>query len=354
MDAFLIRLTDPKHQEYVQKNPVLRGPDVALNRELRQAWYTSLEVRKPPPAPYVHESIDGPLDQIIDERDWRAVLDTCGRLGLSEAEARGLVLGWGWKAARAPRNARRILSVGCGGGHELVVLRALFPEAEIWGVDYTVTVPSEWNPALRLSDLHTGHIEEYLASHSQRFDLVFSNHTLEHLSAPDRTLRLMREALVPGGACVSALPLEGHEANPFYDDFLAVAEGRKKADMQLDLEFINPGHAWKTNHDDLAATLHAAGFRDIRMFTRANYPSNYHRDAPMHASQFRRRKIVGKLIERVTLHPLRRALRVIYPEQLPEIVVKVYYTITGRCWFSRVQLLHELIHEVLFIGTVPL
>jgi SAM-dependent methyltransferase len=353
MVAFLIQFTDPKQQEYVQKNPFLIGPDVALNRWLREAWYDHLETRSLPRAPFTHEGIDMPLNALVcqgvSDDDRRAIADICAQLAVDEEEARRIINVWGWKIARAPRTARRILSIGCGSGHELLILRALFPEAELQGVDYEVKVPAEWRKVLRLGDLQSGSIEEYLVGHQHTFDLVFSNHTLEHMSAPDRTLRLACEALVSGGSCLSALPVEADNSNPFFEDFLAVAEGRGRPDPQLDLELINPGHAWKTNREDLAATFHASGFCDIQMFTRVNYPA-YHQP-PLHVSSIRSRRVVGKVLERATLGALRRGLRQVFPGELPYIVVKTYYSLAARCWFSRLRLIHNLMHEVVVLAT---
>ena len=353
MDAFLIQIANSKHQEYVQKNPFLLGPDVALNRELSEAWQANLDIRRPLRVPYHHETFEVPLNDLVTERDWKAIVRTSASVGLNEADARGAVNAWGWKLVRAPRDARRILSIGCALGQELVVLRALFPDADLHGVDYDMAVPSEWQKTLRLGELKSQPIEDYLSSHPQSFDLVFSNHTLEHLSAPDRTLRLMRQALVPGGTCVSALPLEGDESNPFYGDLSRIAEGVDKADPQLDLEFINPGHAWKTNREDLAATFYASGFRDIRMFTRANYPAyvHLHNHTPWHVSTFQPRRLVGSLLEQATFRLLRRGLRRIYPHEIPQSAVKMYYRLAGRCWFSRVRLLHALMHETVVVAS---
>ena len=351
MDAFLVRLVDPQHQEYVQKYPFLHGPDAALNAELRAACQARMEIRTPPLVAFSHEAIDIPLEELVSERDWSAIVATCARLGLDKTTARGMVNAWGWKVARSPRSARRILSMGCSAGHELLVLRALFPEAELNGVDYDVTVPTEWRKALRLGELKRQPVEEYLSDHRETFDLVFSNHTLEHVSTPDRTLRLVHEALVPRGAIVSALPLEGDASNPYYQELLRVAERRDEIDPHLDFEFINPGHAWKTNREDLASTLERSGFCDIRMFTRVNYPSYLHNDTPLHASQFARTRVLGRLLESATLRPLRLGLRWMYPAEMPRAVTRTYYRIAGRCWFSRTRLLHELMHEVLVIAT---
>ena len=349
MDAFLIRLTDPEYQEYLQRNPFLNGPDHALNRRLREAWYSSLEVRRPGRVAFTHDALSAPLTKLVSEEDRAAVNQACARVGLGATEAARVIDVWAWKATRAPRNARRILSVGCGEGQELVVLRALFPDAELQGVDYNVVVPAEWRGTLRLGELKTQNIDDYLAAHPQSFDVVFSNHSLEHLSAPERTLRLVRDALVPGGTCVSAVPLEADPSNPFYEDLAAIALGHENADPYLDFELINPAHSWKTNRDDLAATFHNAGFRNIRMFTRANYPSYF--QPPLHVSRGRRMRIVGKVLEHITLRALRRGLRGLFPGEMPHVAIKGYYTLAGRCWFSRLRLIHNLMHEVVVTAT---
>jgi SAM-dependent methyltransferase len=349
METFLVRLTDPRHHAYLQKNPFLNGPDAVLNRELRSAWQTSLEIRRPPRVRFTHDALAVPLNELVAQADQGAVAATCARLDLDRREATRIIQTWAWKIARAPRNARKILSLGCGAGHELIVLRALFPHANIDGVDYEVTVPRDWCKGLRIGDLRNQDVEEYLSMHPNTFDLVFSNHTLEHVSAPEHMLGLVREALVPGGTCVAALPLEGDTSNPFYYDLLAIAEKRYEVDPHLDLEFIGPSHAWKTNREDLAATLCAVGFSDIRMFSRADYPS--YRYPPLHISHHDKMRVVGSLLERATLRTLRRVLRRKYPCEMPRPVIKAYYSIATRCWFSRVKMLHSLMHEVVVVAT---
>ncbi len=344
MDAFLVHLVDRGHQKHIQRNPLLVG-QLPLSKELREAWFAHFEIRKPLGTPFSQESIDVQLDKLVSPQDRAAIIETCALIGLDETAADSIINTWGWKIARAPRGARRILAIGCSVGNEFVVLRALFPNAELNGVDYDVAIPTQWRRALRLGDLQEQHLEEYLAAHRESFDLVFSNHTLEHVSTPNETLRLVREALVSGGICVSALPLEGDISNPFYDDLLSIAEGRRKFDPQLDIEFISPSHAWKTNREDLASTLRAAGFSDIHILTRVNYPTS---GQALHVSTFHRRQVLGGFLERTTLRYLRRGLRWMYPGDLPYPATKIYYAIASRCWFSRMRMVHHLTHEVVF------
>ncbi len=347
MDAFLVHLPDRQHQKHIQQNPFLIG-QLPLTKELRETWCKHFEIRKPLSVPFSQEVLDAPLVDLVSHDDRKAIVETCARVGLNEIAANSVINTWGWKISRAPRDAQRILAIGCSVGNEFLVLRALFPAAELHGVDYDVGISTEWRKALRLGDLRDQHLEEYLAAHRESFDLVFSNHTLEHVSTPNQTLRLISEALVPGGTCVSALPLDGDVSNPFYNVLLAIAEGCSEFDPQLDVGFISPGHAWKTNREDLAATLHTSGFSDIRMFMRANYPSA---GAPLHVSRFHRRRVLGKLIERATLRTIRRGLRWVYPGEIPYLAARAYNALDGRCWFSRIRMLHDLTHEVLFVAT---
>lgn len=335
----------------MQRYPMLVGPDAACNRKLRELWKATLEVRTPRPVPYRREVLSGAPQELIGDRERRAIVDTCARLGLDEAEATHKILNWGWKIALAPRTAQRILSLGCGGGHELVLLRALFPDAELHGVDFKHSVPAEWERDLNVSEIHSQPFDDFLQAHPAHFDLVFSNHTLEHLASPDRTLGLIRKALRPGGHCVSALPLEGDLSNPFYGDLADIADGRGTLDAELDIEFINPGHFWKTNHADIASTLDDAGFTDVRMFTREGYPG-YVMDSqgPVHVTRLLQKQIFGQALERTTLRTVRKVLRQVYRQDMPDLAAKLYFSLAGRCWFGRHRMLHQLIHEVVFVA----
>ena len=352
MNAFLVRIADPAHQEYMQMWPNLNGPNVELNRELRGLWLDSFEVRELRAVPYTHEQSSAPLRDMISEADRAAIEDAFTRLGVEQREIDRAIDLWGWKVARAPRGAKRILSVGCGVGHELVVLRALFPEAELHGVDYRNCVPPEWQEQLRVTKLQSEAIETYLGARPRAFDLVFSNHTLEHMAEPDKILQLIHEALVIGGACVSAVPLEGDWSNPFYGYLSDIALGRSELDPQLDLDWSNPSHFWKTNPSDVAATLCSAGFANISVLTRAQYPAYTpdKRGRPVHVSRLRRKQVVGQAVEHATLRYLRRALRLAYPNEIPNLATRAYFSAASRLWFGRHRMLIQCLHELLFVA----
>ena len=97
----------------------------------------------------------------------------------------------------------RVLDVGCGGGYFLRVVNQLGAEAE--GVE-----PSGFaTDVARHTGLpiFQGSLEEYVARHSEkRFDVITSNHVLEHTPEPMTTLSAMRDLLAPNGFIWIAVP----------------------------------------------------------------------------------------------------------------------------------------------------
>ncbi len=103
-----------------------------------------------------------------------------------------------------PRDARRILEVGCGEG---TFARRLKEErdAEIWGVEL---VPAAAEAArLHLDRILCGDILEQIellpASH---FDCIIFNDVLEHLIDPYRVLLALKKPLTNDGVVVCSIP----------------------------------------------------------------------------------------------------------------------------------------------------
>lgn len=102
----------------------------------------------------------------------------------------------------------RILDVGCGGGSFLAVCRAL--GAEVFGVE-----PSEDGVATcKASDIPVfhGNLTEFLKTTDQKFDLITTNHVVEHHPEPTALIREMKSLLVPNGEIYIAVP----NANCFF------------------------------------------------------------------------------------------------------------------------------------------
>lgn len=60
-----------------------------------------------------------------------------------------------------------------------------------------------------------GDLNTLIRSFGQEFDLISSNHTLEHLYTPNEILTTLADLLQPHGALISTIPIDGMEGSPF-------------------------------------------------------------------------------------------------------------------------------------------
>lgn len=103
-----------------------------------------------------------------------------------------------------PIAGKKLLDVGCGGGYFLRIAKQL--GAQVEGVE-----PSEAGFAQSRSqglNVFNGMLPDYVA-HSEKhkiFDIITSNHVLEHTPSPVDTLRHMRKLLADGGLIWIAVP----------------------------------------------------------------------------------------------------------------------------------------------------
>ena len=100
-----------------------------------------------------------------------------------------------------------VLDFGCGGGHTLRQLKCL----RRVGVDV--------NPAAIAVARQAG-IECYdsiSAIQDETFNVVISNHALEHVEHPIAVLRAFRDKLVPSGVLVLCLPIDDWRTQRVYD-----------------------------------------------------------------------------------------------------------------------------------------
>lgn len=98
---------------------------------------------------------------------------------------------------------KRVLDFGCGGGFFLNVCRQL--GALVQGIE-----PSPHGAALTRKQgipVFEGSLDDYLAEHgNERFDVITSNHVIEHVPDPISTLRGLRSLLAEGGTMTIAVP----------------------------------------------------------------------------------------------------------------------------------------------------
>lgn len=108
-----------------------------------------------------------------------------------------------------PRNAERVLDVGCGVGGFGVTLRNLVPRAELWGVEPVEEAADEARRVYDrvLTGLFPDDGHDLPAGH---FDAVFMLDVLEHMVDPEAALRAARSLLAPGGVLVASIPNVRH------------------------------------------------------------------------------------------------------------------------------------------------
>lgn len=98
---------------------------------------------------------------------------------------------------------KKVLDFGCGGGFFLRICRNL--GAEVQGIE-----PSPHGAAATRRQgipVFNGTLEQFLEHHADaRYDVITSNHVLEHVPHPVRTLAGLRSLLAPGGSMTICVP----------------------------------------------------------------------------------------------------------------------------------------------------
>jgi 2-polyprenyl-3-methyl-5-hydroxy-6-metoxy-1,4-benzoquinol methylase len=112
------------------------------------------------------------------------------------------------KAANEFRHIRvpagkRVLDLGCGGGFFLNICRQL--GAEVQGIEPS---PHGAEAARRQGiPVFEGTLDQFLEEHGdQRFDVITSNHVIEHVPDPIAALAGLKSLLAPGGTMTIAVP----------------------------------------------------------------------------------------------------------------------------------------------------
>jgi len=90
-----------------------------------------------------------------------------------------------------------ILEVGCGQGWTLNAIKGIYPEARLEGVE-----PSETNSenARKLGlDVNSCKLDSFIPIDNRKYDLVFSNHVLQHTTNPIEFLQKCKQLLAEDG-----------------------------------------------------------------------------------------------------------------------------------------------------------
>lgn len=102
-----------------------------------------------------------------------------------------------------PRDCRRLLDVGCGGGSFAAAIKRDLG-AEVWGVE--PHAPAATAAAPHLDRVINGPFDAAARLPEGYFDVVSFNDSLEHFPDPAPPLALARRLLRPGGSVVASIP----------------------------------------------------------------------------------------------------------------------------------------------------
>jgi ubiquinone/menaquinone biosynthesis C-methylase UbiE len=108
-----------------------------------------------------------------------------------------------------PKNARRVLDVGCGSGDIARRLKEMRPHVEVVGLthsDKEAKAAAPYMNAVHVIDLEHGLTDAALAEWGGGFDVMLFSHVLEHLSDPVSVLRRCLTRMQPNGHVIIAVP----------------------------------------------------------------------------------------------------------------------------------------------------
>lgn len=339
-----IRVSDPAMQAYMQRYPFAEGPDETMNLRARDEAAKGMFFREAGPAVVpVQLSPEEAKLGAAEEQRAVAMLDAIGLS--SELQAKHLD-DFGWEANLVPCEARNVLVIGCGDAVEMVFLRAVAPEAQLTGVDYHDSVLPGLKDAVGMT-LLTGDMHDRLRELRPEYDLVFSNHTLEHMYDPDKTLAMLAGLLVEGGSLISTFPMMAQEGTPFLEKVRSGVRRRGSMLPLMDMVYFDLGHPWKTNPADAQATLKRAGFAEVKLFQRRDHPcrtvslSGAALEQERGAAVARNRRLLGPLVG--------IAARMMRPE-VSLRVRKLILAVSRRVSFGTNRVMNEYSEEVLVLA----
>jgi SAM-dependent methyltransferase len=345
-----IEVADPTLQAYLQRYPFASGPELAMNN--RGLSMVSAGMRSRMACNRADVIFLQPHETQLPAEETARAQDILDRISISAENKQVHMDDFGWEANLVPRDATNVLVLGCGDGLELIFLRAVLPQARIMAIDYYKNLLPGLEEAVSVT-FRAGDVAKLLPTLERDYDLVFSNHTLEHLYEPDEVLKTLVGLLISGGHILSIMPMVGLDGTPFLEEvrrFMAkLAVDPNAAIHPLELVYFDPGHPWKTNPDDLAATLQASGFKDVKIFQREN-----HRSRPLQLSteQYGRRRAWMTLLNRIFIGLPRRLAVLLFPRKVPAKLPVYFYAAERRLPFGTNYVMNLFSEEALFLARV--
>ena len=342
-NAILIKIKDHSLQAYLQRYPFATGPDMDKNNESLDIIRKSIRIRR------TNRTEDIVLESIIDtelqtEEDQRASA-LFQIIGVNSVQYKYLLNDFGWRVNKIPRDATEVLSLGCGDGHELIFIHAVLPNAKITAIDYINKIDDRLSEMLNLEFIE-GDFNKVAEGLERSYDLIFSNHFLEHSYDPDNLIKMLFRLLKPKGVLIAGLPLDGSLDNVFSKEIQKIVENPDQLHA-VDLNYFDPGHPWKTNAADLKGTFLNNGFQAVTIYQRAQHFCRYISGSKkIYDYKLKRAKYLNKIF----FSPAHSLVKLIFPGDSPYLVRKLLFAIESRIWFGSNILKNNFSPDVVVIA----
>ena len=153
-----------------------------------------------------------------------------------------------------------IFEFGCGSGVDLSILKNFYKQKRVSGFDIDEETVNLGRNLLKLN-LYSGHLSKIIKK-KKKFNLIYSFHTIEHLSNPVKQIKLIYKLLRKNVILVINCPNSS--------SFTSYILGKKWQWL------IPPAHIHYFTTSSLKRTLMMCGFKDIKISTGQNYfPGGY-------------------------------------------------------------------------------
>jgi 2-polyprenyl-3-methyl-5-hydroxy-6-metoxy-1,4-benzoquinol methylase len=179
--AVLLSIKDSSLHPFFQKYPFLNGNDPITRTAALKSLRGSIVVRNSNTDVEINRLDTTEVIWWTDEENRAKKI--LKNKGIAEDDVEQLWDEFSWKMRAVPHDAKRILSIGCGGGAELFFLRLRAPNATIKAVDWSDTLSPEFRDvdSVEFSVHDLTNLEDFP---DRNFDVIFSNHVIELAKVP--------------------------------------------------------------------------------------------------------------------------------------------------------------------------
>lgn len=146
----------------------------------------------------------------------------------------------------------KILEIGCDNASTLIEIKNKMPNVEIYGVELNENAAQI---ARHFADVYTGNIEKDFHFNDIEFDCIILGDVLEHLSEPEKILRICKEHLSKKGKIVASIPNLMH---------ISVVEELLKGNFQYsDIGLLDRTHIHFFTYNEIVKMFYSVGLSQL-------------------------------------------------------------------------------------------